>query len=68
MKVMKQWMEARGIEFPQQGDEFHRIAAKYFMSNMDTMKDGKFGFIDGKLVAAKISYEFDGFSNMNLAQ
>ena len=45
---MKYWMEQSGIEFPQEGDEFHRVAAIYYMSNMGTLKDGKLGFIDKK--------------------
>lgn len=65
---MKYWMEQSGIEFPQEGDEFHRVAAIYYMSNMGTLKDGKLGFIEGKLVSYKITYEFNGFNNMNLVE
>ena len=61
-------MEQAGIEFPQEGDEFHRVAAIYYMSNMGTLKDGKLGFIEGKLVSAKITYEFNGFNNMKLVE
>ena len=68
MKAMKYWMEQSGIEFPQEGDEFHRVAAIYYMSNMGTLKDGKFGFIEGKLVSARITCEVDGYNNMNLVE
>ena len=38
------------------------------MSDLETLKDGKFGFIDGKLVSVKITYELSDFRNMNLVQ
>ena len=38
------------------------------MSDITTLKDGKLGFIDGKLVYIKITYEFKDFRNMNLQQ
>ena len=66
MRIMKSWMEDQGIEFPQSGDDFHKYAARFFMQDIETLKDGKFGFIDGKLVSAKITYEFKDFRNMNL--
>ena len=38
------------------------------MSDMATMKDGKIGFIDGKLVYHKITYEMIDYKNKNLVQ
>jgi predicted RND superfamily exporter protein len=35
---------------------------------MGTMKDGKIGFIDGKLVYFKITYELNEYKNKNLEQ
>jgi hypothetical protein len=35
---------------------------------MGTMKDGKVGFIDGKLVYTKITFEINEYKNKNLEQ
>ena len=42
--------------------------AQYMLEDSNRLKDGKVGFIDGKIVYFRVTYEFPGFNNMNLKQ
>jgi hypothetical protein len=54
--------------FPVPEEQFDKLFAKYLTEDISRLKDGKVGFIDGKVVHLRITYELKGFRNMNLKE
>jgi hypothetical protein len=49
-------------------DQFDKLFANYLTKDINRLKDGKVGFINGKVVHFRITSEFKGFKNMNLKE
>ena len=65
MTEFRDWVvNDKNIEFPVPEDEFDMLAAEFYHQSGQLFGQSM-GFIDGKLVYIKISFQLNGFRNMD---